>query len=108
MGKYMSGKLVGRDGVTVFEDHNEFGQEWQVTDKDPQLFQAMDVAPQYPEKCILPDPASRDQVRLGSSVARQAAKKACDQSEHHFYKDHIEACIFDVMASGDVDIARAG
>ncbi|CAB9504548.1 expressed unknown protein [Seminavis robusta] len=32
MGSISSGKKLARDGVTVIEDPNEFGQEWQVND----------------------------------------------------------------------------
>jgi hypothetical protein len=33
MGSLSSSRMIARDGVTVIEDPNEFGQEWQVRDR---------------------------------------------------------------------------
>jgi hypothetical protein len=99
------GKLLARDGVTVIDDHNAFGQEWQVQDTEPMLFVAADRAPQYPAKCVLPSTsAAEKQRRLGLTVAQIAAEEACGHWEPHVR----DLCIYDVMASGDLELAAAG
>lgn len=90
-GKFPSGELVGRDGATVFKDHNEFGQEWQVLDSEPKLFQDRDRFPQHPHhKCVLPDPTKDSRRRLGETVAREAANIACSH-----WGDLKEMCVQD-------------
>ena len=90
-GKFPTGELVGRDGFTVFTDHNEFGQEWQVLDSEPKLFQDKSRFPQHPHhKCVLPDPAKDSRRRLGETVAREAADSACSH-----WGDLKEMCITD-------------
>ena len=37
LGHYHNGARLARDGVTIVEDPNDFGQEWQVRDTDPEL-----------------------------------------------------------------------
>jgi len=101
MGSF-DGKLLARDGATVMEDMNAFGQEWQVTEEEPSLFRES-RAPQHPSKCILPAAKASKQRRLGATIARQAAVSACA----HLSGDNFENCVFDVMAIGDIDIAGA-
>ncbi len=67
------------------------------------LFFEGDRPPQYPSKCILPDPSAASR-RLGDSVSHEAAEKACD----HWMPYEKEHCIFDVMATGDLDLANPG
>lgn len=90
-GAFPSGRLVGRDGTTVFTDHNEFGQEWQVLDSEAKLFQDANHFPQHPhDKCVLPDPTKDSRRRLGETVAREAAESACNH-----WGDLKEMCIMD-------------
>lgn len=63
MGDFETGRLLARDGVTVLDDPNIFGQEWQVSNADIQLFESASK-PQYPQKCILPDAAKAQRRRL--------------------------------------------
>jgi len=105
MGSF-EGELLARDGVTVIADRNAFGQEWQIREGEAMLFQTV-REPQAPkEQCRLPTAATEmaRHRRLGESIARTAAEKACA----HLSGKSKEACVFDVMAVGDVDIARAG
>ena len=45
-------RLLGRDGVTdISQNWEEYGEEWQVRDTEPKLFQEL-RAPQYPDSCI--------------------------------------------------------
>ena len=55
LGSYPKGEKLGRDGVTIFEDMDHFGQEWQVRDTETMLFEAARL-PQYPQQCRLPKP----------------------------------------------------
>ena len=103
------GELLARNGSVVNTDQtaiNAFGQDWQVREDEPMLFESV-RAPQAPyEKCRLPSMASMEQRRLGEgSVTKEAAEKAC---AHLIGEDRKEACIFDCMAVGDIEIAQAG
>ena len=96
--------MVARDGTTVLEDPDEYGIEWQVRPEEPMLFQTL-REPQYPQVCALPDPTST-QRRLGSGeVSFEDAQKAC---AHYSSGTSQDACIHDVMAADDLDLAQAG
>ena len=101
MGDYNTGEWLSRNG-SVLSDENAFGFEWQVQDIDPKLF-ANDRHPQYPAQCIMPKETSSEARRLGTSIALEAAEEAC---EH--WGDQKDQCVFDVMATGDLEIADAG
>jgi hypothetical protein len=105
MGTYeTAGEQLGRDGVTVIEDTNMFGQEWQVQDKDPQLFHEVE-GPQFPQKCIMPlsqTDAAIASHRLGASFSRKDAENAC----WHVEKSDFKNCVFDVMAMDDLSAAE--
>ena len=95
------GAKLARDGITIIEDANEFGQEWQVQDTDHQLFQTV-RAPQFPAQCIMPDPVEREQRRLAATVSQDAAEAACS----HVKDEHVrDMCIFDVMSVDDLSLA---
>ena len=92
--------------MAAFEDPNAFGQEWMVRNDEPMLFRTV-RAPQYPAKCILPSFVTKvGRRRLGESIARAADEKACTHLKDN--KQRMAACVFDVMAAGDFDIAQAG
>ena len=103
MGTYGTGELMARNKTTLFAevDTDAFGQEWQVTPSDPQLFHSVE-GPQYPEQCRMPsvDQASR---RLASSISKKDAEKACS----HVDRSEFKNCVFDVMATDDVQAADA-
>lgn len=101
MGDYPLGRTFARDNVTVMDDMNAFGQEWQVRDHEPKLFQTIRM-PQYPTQCRLPEPKKQSR-RLGETVAEATARKACAG-----WGEAIEHCVFDVMATGDLEFAAAG
>ena len=98
------GQLLGRDGKTIFEDMDMFGQEWQVRGDEPKLFETS-REPQYPKQCRLPSESVATTRRLGEGIARSKAEAAC---AHFADENRKKACVFDVMAVGDVDIAKAG
>lgn len=102
----IDGTMLARDGKTVLNDPYDFGAEWQVTEDEPMLFRTA-RHPQAPQRCLQSDRASAEAAlrRLGENgVTRGEAETACSNVP----KDHREACITDVMAVGDIDIATAG
>jgi hypothetical protein len=82
MGDFRKGRRFARDGKTVLDDANAFGQEGQVLDDtDPTLFQTARF-PQHPQKCtIMPTPKATSMLRRRlseSSVDELDAEKACE------------------------------
>jgi hypothetical protein len=106
MGAFGNGHMLARDGETVLrDDPNAFGQEWQVLDTEPKLFQTVRF-PQYPEVCTMPSAKSAAKIRRRlseSSHEELAAEKACAH-----WGEGKDDCVFDVMATGDLEIAIAG
>jgi hypothetical protein len=106
MGDFGMGHMISRDGKTIIDDANAFGQEWQVLDSEPKLFHTLRF-PQHPRVCTMPTPAqatSQLRRRLSeSSVDELAAEKAC---EH--WGVGKDDCVFDVLTTGDLDMAVFG
>lgn len=101
LGSFPEGLTLARDGATVMEDHNSFGQEWQVMDADPQLFHSTNIHQEAPGVCV--PPTTAEGRRLGEGIDREAAEKACAHHKDHQMKD---MCIFDVMAMADLEVAQ--
>jgi len=108
LGRFPDGKRVGRDGQTLIEDANAFGQEWQVTASEPKLFSTYNdpwvvLAEQ---KCAMPVETAEKrklrQRRLAEGMPMEAAEKACSHLES---AQEQKACIFDVLATQDVNMA---
>jgi len=104
LGSFPEGKMVARDGVTMMEDTNEYGQEWMVHPSEPMLFHDF-TASEHPHQCTMPDQEQKKEARrrLGELAitemdAAQACARVTDSSER-------DLCIFDVMATNDKDIA---
>jgi hypothetical protein len=99
---------VARDGQTVIQDVNDFGQERQVRSEEGKLFHE-DRFPQFPNICIPPIDAhavNQRRLRQGSADEKalsELAHAACD----HLVDDHNmhKYCVFDVLATGDGEIA---
>jgi hypothetical protein len=99
---------VARDGQTVIQDVNKFGQEWQVRSEDSKLFQHA-KGPQFPNRCTPPSDAhasNQRRLRQGSADEKalsELAYAACAHlaTDHNMHKN----CIFDVMATGDDEVA---
>ena len=104
MGNFVTGRKLARDGVTEIADPNAFGREWQVRDTEPKLFASGDRWPQYPDACIIPEHTAEEGRRLlrGVSMSTKAAEAACAHR-----KEDFEDCVFDVMATGDLDMAES-
>ncbi|CAB9517949.1 expressed unknown protein [Seminavis robusta] len=105
LGQFGTGLMLARDGKTVISDANLFGQEWQVLESEPHLFQT-NRAPQHPgETCKLPTPPSSSlrKRRLAESVSRSEAEAACA----HWGADKF-MCVNDILATQDLQLAEAG
>jgi hypothetical protein len=96
------GAKVGRDGVTSYENVIEFGMDWQVPASEAKLFHN-EEGPQQPEKCYIPS-SSILRRRLAESLVGQAeAELACAGVT----REDRDLCVFDVMATNDIDVAGA-
>jgi len=103
LGRYPDGLKIGRDGATVFEDSNEFGQEWMVHPSDAILFRDVEAG-QLPLQCAMPDAGSMKEARrrLGeSAISEEEAAMACAR----VLEADRDSCIFDVLATNDKDMA---
>ena len=100
MGSPEDGANLGRDG-RVIDDSDEFGAEWQVGVDEPMLFES-ERQPRAPSKCFLPKAEQQEQRRLGEAISRTKAEAACSK-----WLMNKEACISDVMISGDYELAAA-
>jgi len=98
MGAFSNSQKLGRDGASVMEDLNAFGQEWQVLPGEPKLFQVVE-GPQAPSKCEIPSKTQLRRRLAESEVSVEAAQKACASVAN---KDDFDLCVFDVIATGDV------
>jgi hypothetical protein len=112
---FNTGKKLGRDGITIIEDYNDFGQEWQVLSDGPKLFHEVSGR-QFPgQKCILPSELHAEEKRrrgqekrIGGGTSDTAvtdtiAELACAKVS---FAEH-DACVSDVLVTGDVDMAGA-
>lgn len=100
-GDYNSGLTLGRDGTTIIASPDLFGPEWQVNDQDPKLFATVQE-PQYPAKCIAAPAADSKPRNLRHGISEKQAKEACA-----ILGDDIEDCVFDIMATGDIEMVGA-
>jgi len=97
-----NGKKMARDNVTIIDDNNEFGLEWQVLVSEPRLFHNTEGI-QAPQPCAVKHNYDLRR-RLGESIySYEFAEAACSRASE---KDR-DACIFDVMATNDKNIAGA-
>lgn len=101
LGAYPSGEKIGRDGKTVIDDKDAFGQEWMVLSKEPKLFHSESVV--EGDRCTMPNITTSDMRRrlAEGSVSEEDAKEACSRVD----EEQRDACIFDVLATQDKDMA---
>jgi cysteine-rich repeat protein len=104
MGALEKGVMFARDGSTVLADHDVFGQEWQVLDTEPKIFQTNRL-PQHPMQCTMPSTAQtatqRRRLSESSTGAEVAAAKACAH-----WGAGKDDCVFDVLTTGDLEMAE--
>ena len=103
--------LLARDGVTELTGAwNMYGEDWQVNEEDPKIFQDMDRYPQFPVGCVYQaDPKQKSHFRRRrrlfgveeeDKVTFERASKACG----HLSDDMKNFCITDIMATGDLEL----
>jgi hypothetical protein len=104
LGEFGSGRTLSRKGDSM-DDFVEYGQEWQVLPAEPMLFHKTSP-PQFPAKCIEPeDPQGARRRRLDeSNIKEEQAEAACAR-----LKDPLDRkdCVYDIIATQDLDIAGA-
>ena len=103
LGSYNTGTKLARDGTTVIDDADEFGQEWQVRVDDTHLFSVID-GPQYPAKCNMPAKQSAVKCHLramSKKIDENQAMQACAKAP----ASRMENCIADVFGSDNLDMA---
>jgi hypothetical protein len=102
LGDFHLGKPYDRVGNRVY-DFEEYGLEWQVRADEPKLF--MDARePQLPHaSCRFPD-AARPSRRLRSSQDPELFEQAQTVCAH---KEDYDACLDDVMYTGELALAHA-
>lgn len=104
-----NGARFGRDGKTLIQNPDEFGQEWQVLESEPQIFHTYERAVAG-EKCIMPptfNEQAKKQLRrrlVGSGMTVEKAEKACSHLQD---PEEVKACVFDVIATQDLNMAGA-
>jgi len=129
MGTYPDGKLMARNMTTIFQDTDDFSQEWQILPKEPMLFHSSPFPDEstgemvwnkirnlvgtedenvHRMQCAMPlkTRTGEDRVstrrRLGeSSVTKDDATLACANAPEHEKRN----CVFDVLATNDLGIA---
>ena len=119
MGSYRTGHKIARDGETVMSDPIAFGQEWQVLITEPKLFHSLEGPQQPLQQCemlakrrLRKNKDKKAKKRLGHpeveemtgvTISQTTAEAACRRVKG---EDH-DLCVFDVMATNDMDMAGA-
>ena len=104
MGAFSTGEKLGRDGVTIIDDTDEFGQEWQVLPTESKLFHENgDDIVQAPTHCEIPSKTEMRRRLDEAHLTVEEAEMACSRIN----PDEFDLCVFDVMASNDKNLAGA-
>jgi hypothetical protein len=101
-GSYPTGVKLARDNETIISDSNMFGQEWQVIDTEPKLFKESE-GPQFPTKCDIPNSIDMRRRLANSGMTMEMANTACALVA----EDDKDLCIFDVLATNNIESAGA-
>jgi hypothetical protein len=99
MGHFDKPGFLARDGVHKMTNFNEFGQEWQVLQSEPMIFNER-RAPQHPEQCTLPIVTTKRRLREDSAL-HEMAEEACTGVE----EASRVFCVYDVIAAGTAEAA---
>lgn len=102
MGSFSKGVTLARDNVTVLDEFNSFGQEWQVLHSEPKLFRVVE-GPQHPTQCEIPSSLALRRRLADSTISLVDARKACADVR----EDAFDLCLFDVLATNDKMTAGA-
>ncbi|CAJ1959551.1 unnamed protein product [Cylindrotheca closterium] len=106
MGDFKTGNLLARDGVKEIHDFLEFGNEWQLLPADDMLFHDK-AEPQFPKRCIVPeDPQGQRRRRLDeSTITMEEAEAACSKVVGDALD--IKDCVYDILATQDLNMVGA-
>jgi hypothetical protein len=106
LGDFGTGKTLARDGATELNDFSMFGIEWQVLPEETMLFHDISE-PQFPKRCIEPeDPRGERRRRLEeNTVSEEQAEAACAEVSND--AADIKDCVYDILATQDLDMAGA-
>lgn len=102
VGDYKTGKKLSRDKARSIEDVNEFGMEWQVLPEEKKLFHNVE-GPQAPEKCMVPATTSLRRRLAENDITLEDAENACSRVD----PSDFDICVFDVIATNDMELAGA-
>lgn len=102
LGSYPFGEKVARDGKTIIEAANEFGQEWMVKPSEPRLFHDKDSV-EPPLACPMPEDNMKTARRrlAEAAISEEDAAMACARIN----EVDRDACTFDVLATNDAEMA---
>lgn len=108
------GILIGRNGTHYKRnliDTVNFAEEWQVRpDADGKLFKKAE-GPQFPEECVRSPFDVRDGRRhLEALYAENGGEnhvRAMEACKHHMNEGERENCVFDVLVTGDENMAHS-
>lgn len=106
-GEFDTGRMLGRDGVTEYDTDsvNDYGAEWQVLPTEHNLFQDEGEVQLPHQVCILPVETTttrRLRAKNDPDFVR-SAENAC--AAQHAHEDDFDNCMFDVLTTGDIDMA---
>mmetsp|Transcript_18246 Transcript_18246/g.45217 ORF Transcript_18246/g.45217 Transcript_18246/m.45217 type:complete len:458 (+) Transcript_18246:81-1454(+) len=106
LGDFKTGDFFARDGVTRMDDFVKLGNEWQVLPTDYMLFHDQSH-PQFPKRCMQPeDPQGERKRRLSeSTISVEAAEAVCSKTLGNALD--IKDCVYDVLATQDLDMVGA-
>mmetsp|Transcript_15478 Transcript_15478/g.38152 ORF Transcript_15478/g.38152 Transcript_15478/m.38152 type:complete len:196 (+) Transcript_15478:499-1086(+) len=106
LGNFKTGETLARDQKTVIDDFTKLGIEWQVLPDDDRLFHTFSH-PQFPEPCVLPENprGQRQRRRLGDTgISAEQAEAACSKLSDPM---DVKDCVYDVLATQDLDMVGA-
>lgn len=106
LGNFRTGDLLARDGQTKIDEFVTLGNEWQLLPSDDMLFHDR-AEPQFPRRCLLPeDPQGQRRRRLSeSTISVEEAEAACSKVSGD--KLDIKDCVYDILATQDLDMVGA-
>jgi len=95
LGSFPTGAWLARDKVTIINDANSFGQEWQVLEHEAKMFHEVEGPQQPLKKCEIPSTLNMRRRLSERTMTQNEAERACIGVE----ASSMDLCIFDVMAT---------
>jgi len=95
LGSFPNGIWLARDKVTIINDVNSFGQEWQVLEHEANMFHEVEGPQQPLKKCEIPSKLNMRRHLSEHTMTQSEAERACISAK----ASNMDLCIFDVMAT---------